>query len=1491
MRTTVLDLAQALTERCGMPSDAVRTLLDPASPVELGDAIGTTVDEAEGLLVVYFVGHGLVDQSSVLHLSTACTDTRATRLSHTALPYPVLRQYALEFLNSGFDRSLVVVLDCCFSGRAVRPLGPGGVDDTVVQIAGVNGGYVLTSAGRDELALAPEGQRHTAFSGALLRLLDAGDRDGPAELSLDDVFRSLTRTLHAAQAPKPQRFVEGRANELILAPNPAYRATAAARRPDGGRAVMGASQVRPYKGLARFDVSDAAWFFGREVLTRTVVGRLARHCDDAVPLALIGCSGSGKSSLLRAGLIPALRQGELGIAGSATWPRLLLTPTADPLGMLAAAAGRLSDDDPGDLAARLRADPAQLSSVLRRSLKGQAGGRVVIIVDQFEELFTQCADAEDRRVFLEALCGAARGADGEPSALVVIGLRADFYEACLARPELVPSLVAGPVVVGAMTVPELRASITLPAIRAGLELEPGLVDLLLADLGVRVGDDDEETAQSYEAGRLPLLAHALLMAWQRRKGDALTTADYRRAEGIAGALSATAEGALHRLDEPAREAARILLLRLVQVGDGAHDTRRRWSRQRLLASLPDLARGAAVIEAFTAEDTRLLSVEQDSVEIVHETLLSAWPRLQAWITADRARLLAEQQLNDAAHAWEQARRDPELLFGGVRLELARRVTEDEGGPGALTSSARDFVAAALARVREEAAAALRRTRRRRTGLLAGGCVLVVLALVFGLLWKSSLEQEQRAERQHTVATAQGLVFRAESLRDVDLTTALRLGVAAHTLDAKAESRAGLVAGLLQRRDALYLDTPTGHVTSTGASGRGGAVDEVAYSPSGRVLASAGADGSFTLWDVTNRARPLRLSRTPAGSGALLALGFAAKGKLLATGDTQGVVRLWDISRPGRPRQSAALRGHGKRVEALAVSPDGQTLLAATGGQDAVLWDISDGAEPRKLTRLESGSAGPVRAVAYSDEGATVIVSGDGDAPAVWDVRRPGTPVPLGYIPSHSAVVQSVAFAPGSRLVATAGDDGMVELWDLNRAIDEADQGVLASISAHPLAARDVAFSHDGQTLATAGADGSVYLWDVTRPSAPERVAAFTGHTQQVRSVAFSPDDQSVLSGGDDGPVALWDATAHITGHAVSVLSRPGGEAKTVDFGLQGHLLGIFQGEFEDRAELRDLSTPNRPRDLASLDMGGAWLWAAAFSTDRRLLATGTDQNETLLWDISDQAHPRRLARLPGLDGQNTAVAFQPHGPLLATATGDGRQGDASTILWDVSQPTAPRRLQKLPDGPVTSLTFSRDGSTLVTTTYGKAHIWQVTPKGRARHLAAFSDAEQRVETSALSADRRTVAIAETASQRVALYDVRDRSRPRRLAELPSTAAPVRALAFSPTDALLAVGAQDGSIVLWDITQRTHPRQLTELNGIRSGVTLLAFGPDGRHLAATEDGVDVAAGRTIVWDISRIAAVVTQPVQRACALAGRGLSRQEWPRYTDGLPYQNTCGSR
>ncbi|MER5599778.1 serine/threonine-protein kinase [Streptomyces sp. NPDC002265] len=1016
--------------------------------------------------------------------------------------------------------------------------------------------------------------------------------------------------------------------------------------------------------------------------------------------------------------------------------------------------------------------------------------------------------------------------------------------------------------------PEPLRSLVREALAKRPEDRPTAAAVLLRLLG---GGYDDQQALRAGAGAAALV---------RGFGEA--------ARATVPSLGAAAAAAYDGLPPAVRATAREVWLRLVVPGtapDGSHDTVRAADEDELLSERSS-GEQAAVRETIAAfADAGVLLHEAATVRPAAAAVLRAWPRLREWVAADREGLRLHRRLGDAARAWDRHRRRPDDLARGTALRNALDWAATAPGwlrPNPLESR---FLVASRS-------ADARRLRRRRTTLLASGCLLVVLALVFAALWQKSADEERLADRQHRAATAKGLVFRAGSLQESDLTTALRLGVAAQTLDPTPESRSGLVDALMQRHDALYLDGHTGSVTPARPARRSDTVDEVAFGADGRTVATGGTDGSFVLWDVGNRVRPVRISRTDAKSGGIRALSFGPDGRLLATGGDDGDVRLWDIRHPATPHRLATLPGHG-RVESVAVSPDGRTLLAGTNGRYARLWDIGDPADPQPLGRLEGGGDGPVHGVAYSADGRHVVVDGEGDAPYVYDVSQPERPLRQGFLPGNVfAAVLSVAFAPDGHTVATAYDNGDVMLWDLRRALDMSDQSSLASITVHSGPVRDVAFSHDGETLATAGRDGLVCLWDVTRPAEPQRVVTFTGHGAGVSSVDFSPDDQTVVTGGDGGVAALWDGTPRITGHATTVLAQPRGEVKTIVFGSSGQTLALLHQDDAPTAELRDVSVPARPRHLADLAVGTPWIVSAARSPDGRLLALGTGDRATQLWDTSDPTRPVRLARLTGLKGVVSSVAFQPHGHVLATATGEGTEGDRSAELWDIADPRAPRRLAILPDSLVNSLTFTPDGHALVLTDFTEAFLWDVSSAGHPRRLAAFDGDPESMQGSAVSPDGRTVAVAESAKQRVVLYDIADRARPRRLATLPSTTASgTSALAFSPTDAMLATGDGEGAVVLWDTTERTAPRRLTKLSGIRSMVTALAFAPDGRRLAGTEWGAEVSAGRGVVWDVSRIAAIVTHPAERACDLAGRGLDAQEWSRYTDGLPFRNTCARR
>jgi Caspase domain len=429
---TLTDLEQVLIQRCGMAEGNVRVLADPLSPLEVGLALAQSAKQAQDVLLVCHVGHGVVSPGGELYLATKSTERRPELLAYTALSCTAVHDTLLQ----SPARSTVVILDCCFSGRAIGVLGA--LD-----------AYVLTSAARAELALAPLGARHTAFTGELIGLLTRGDPGGPALLTLRDAYDYLDRVLPAAGFPKPHRRASGSIDDLVLAANPAYIPSDDAQDPAGPEL-----DECPYPGLAAFRAEDARWFFGRARVTTELVGRLAARLEQARPLVLVGVSGSGKSSLLRVGLLPALSEGTLLVPGSRTWPHLLFTPTIDPVGELAAQVARLAGVAPDAMRAELVANPEGFAGTVARALAARvgvvSGARVVIVVDQFEETFLWCAQEQDRQIFIRALCAAAGTGEGEPAALVVLRVRADLYGCCASYPELVPALQDGQVVLGPM---------------------------------------------------------------------------------------------------------------------------------------------------------------------------------------------------------------------------------------------------------------------------------------------------------------------------------------------------------------------------------------------------------------------------------------------------------------------------------------------------------------------------------------------------------------------------------------------------------------------------------------------------------------------------------------------------------------------------------------------------------------------------------------------------------------------------------------------------------------------------------------------------------------------------------------------------------------------------------------------------------------------------------------------------------------------------------
>ncbi len=630
----------------------------------------------------------------------------------------------------------------------------------------------------------------------------------------------------AGQGGGPGQAGEGRPGVLRPGGNLAAPGPAGARSAADSPLRSRRSSVIPYRGLASFQAADAQWFFGREDLTARLVQLAGAARAAGQPLMVVGPSGSGKSSLLRAGLIPAIERGSVpGIeAGS---PALVLTPGSRPLTMLT----------------------AELSAT------GRPGGRTAVIIDQFEQVFTACPDEAERQAFITAV--------GELASrvLVVIGLRADCYGRALRYAGLAAALQERQLAVGPMSADQLRRVISEPARRAGVSVTEGLVELLLRDLTPRFAGPGGQ-----EAGALPLLSHALRATWEHGRGDTLIVADYRASGGITDAIARTAEDAYGALRPAEQRRARWLFLRLVQVADDSIETR----CQVPLAELGELAgdgsegAGTGVLSRFI--DERLITVTAEAAEITHDALLQAWPRLREWIEGDRDGLRTRRRVTDAARIWADSGHDSAVLLRGGQLAIARDWAAVQHSRDGLSKAARQFLAASAAH--EQATVEAERRRSRRLARLVAALAVLVLATV-GLAGYA-FSQRRAAMTEQLIADSRELAVEASQLRGQDPSVAAQLSLAAYRT---ARTPAAL-GSLLES---------SGTPAATRLRDSAGVVEAMALSASRHLLAVVAADGTVRLWNVARPGAPVPAQPPAEGRAGAAVRGCLQPGRADARG--------------------------------------------------------------------------------------------------------------------------------------------------------------------------------------------------------------------------------------------------------------------------------------------------------------------------------------------------------------------------------------------------------------------------------------------------------------------------------------------------------------------------------------------------------------------------------------------------------------------------------
>jgi WD40 repeat protein/DNA-binding winged helix-turn-helix (wHTH) protein len=1038
----------------------------------------------------------------------------------------------------------------------------------------------------------------------------------------------------------------------------------------------------PYPGLEKFTEEYADLFFGRD----DEIPRLIEKLRNSRFLAVVGASGSGKSSLVQAGLVPVIRKG--GLLGSQTWTIRVLKPGRDPLRELAI---HLLDIIPSNSSHGIESVMNQLleedtlhNQTLEASTRLGKKKCFVWIIDQFEEVFSLCKSVEKRAQFISNLLYAATHTDGQN--VVILSLRSDFYAKCADYGEL-PESVAQQLsrliadhqyLVTPLSKESMREAIEQPARHVGLLLEEGLTEKILDDM-------------NNQPGALPLLAYTLLELYGRRKGRVLTYQSYRDAGGVENSIAQRAENIYSQFEPGEQRLAKQILLRLVRPGDGTEDIRRRANIEEFVTRPAERDSVEEVVHKLA--NARMLTTDSDEqlavlVDISHEALIHTWPRLRDWINENRESIRIHHKLAESATEWQSRDRDEGVLYRGQRLvEIVEWLKSNYRS---LNEQERDFIKASKeAHVDRERADSRSRTR---TQVVGAGLAVILILTALAIYQVRKIVRQQR-----DVASSKQLAANALSELQIDPELGLLLAIEAVRIARNEVTENALRKALLSSHvRAAFL----GHEAQ---------VYNAALNREGTRMVTASVDKTARIWDLTGGHSPIVLS---GHTRKVTCATFSPDGRLVATASEDKTARVWDVNTGQTTKE---FMGHIDVINSVAFSPDNRLLLTASGDKTARVWNIATG---QNLMELK-GHKQWLNSATFSPDNKWIVTASGDKTVGIWETQ---TGKLLKELSNHTASVLNAAFSSDGKLLLTASADTTARIWetntwdlkgelrghtdnvnsaefspdnkwivtaskDLTTRVWEASTGrMMMELRGHKSNINSAVFSPDGKSVITASGDRSVRVWDVTMGQRKE----LHGHTDGLWSGAFSPDGQLIVTAGKDKTARVWIAS---TGKLSFVLEGHTDAIHSVAFSPNGKL--IATAGRDETVRIWDSATG---RPLLELRKGGV-MSSVAFSPDNRTVVTTSADRIARIWDLTSG---QTLAELSGHTDQLNAATFSPDGGYIVTASRDN-----TARVWDARSGHSVSEI-KINTGYVNSAEFSPDGRfILLGCGDNTARIWEL----------------------------------------------------------------------------------------------------------------------------------------------------------------------------------------